>query len=69
MFCESQIRLSAIGSERTEDRAWRCDMHPAISNDARWLAFNGRGQYNDRNKNNRQVYVANIGNDLQNYFN
>lgn len=47
-------------------------MHPVLSLDGQWLAFNARGDHNDTkkngNENNRQVYVANLGRDLKNYF-
>eukprot|EP01035_Chromulina_nebulosa_P023522 gene23522-30493_t len=39
-----QVRLAASsGSSTTQERAWRCDMHPVLSLDGQWLAFNARG--------------------------
>lgn len=46
-------------------------MHPVLSLDGKWLAFNARGDHNgtkNGNENNRQVYVANLGRDLNKYF-
>ena len=62
-----------MGAGATQDRAWRCDMHPVLSLDGQWLAFNARGDLMDtiagkENINNRQVYVTNVGKDLNKYF-
>jgi hypothetical protein len=48
-------------------------MHPVLSLDGQWLAFNARGDLMDtiagkENINNRQVYVTNVGKDLNKYF-
>jgi hypothetical protein len=48
-------------------------MHPVLSLDGQWLAFNARGDFMDtiagkENINNRQVYVTNVGKDLNKYF-
>jgi hypothetical protein len=54
-------------------------MHPAVSRDGQWVAFNAR-QDVDRNQsssnncnkemegNNRRVFIAFLGDDLERYF-
>lgn len=46
-----------------EKSIWRCDMHPAWSNDFNYFAINGR-----INGGKRQVFIGKIGTNLSRLF-